>query len=137
LESTTIGWNPDKFVWGGGYLDAVEQTAQGIGVVGDWSTGNRTGGVTRGDRVFLLRQGTQERGIIAGGTVLKDISWDNGLLESPDAQGADESPWGVTSVGPIGSPPTSTNKYEESLAPGISSLKQCGAQLIRRGFQVE
>jgi hypothetical protein len=75
LESTTIGWNPDKFVWGGGYLDAVEQTAQGIGVVGDWSTGNRTGGVTRGDRVFLLRQGTQGRGIIASGTVLKDISW--------------------------------------------------------------
>ena len=55
-----VTWNPDKFVWGGGYLDAVEQTAQGIGVVGDWSTGNRTGGVTRGDRVFLLRQGTQE-----------------------------------------------------------------------------
>ena len=96
MESTTIGWNPDKFVWGGGYLDAVEQTAQGIGVVGDWSTGNRTGGVTRGDRVFLLRQGTQGRGIIASGTVLKDISWDNGLLESPDAQGADECPTGIT-----------------------------------------
>src|SRR5258708_13171797 len=41
-----VTWNPDKFVWGGGYLDAVEQTAQGIGVVGDWSTGNRTGGVS-------------------------------------------------------------------------------------------
>jgi hypothetical protein len=32
----------------------------------------------------------------------------------------------VTSVGPIGSPPTSTNKYEESLAPGICSLKRFG-----------
>jgi len=32
--------------------------------------------VTRGDRVFLLRQGTQGRGIIASGTVLKDISSD-------------------------------------------------------------
>src|SRR4029077_4691470 len=71
-----VTWNPDKFVWGGGYLDAVEQTAQGIGVVGDWSTGNRTGGGATGGRVLLLPLGTQGRGNIASGTVLKDTSSD-------------------------------------------------------------
>jgi hypothetical protein len=32
--------------------------------------------LSRGDRVFLLRQGTQGRGIIASGTILTDISSD-------------------------------------------------------------
>jgi hypothetical protein len=45
-----------------------------------------------------------------------DLARGSGLLESPDAQGADESARGITGVAPIGSPRTSTNKYEESLA---------------------
>jgi hypothetical protein len=55
-----LTWHPDKFWWGGGYFDAVEQTAQGVGVVGDWSTGNRTGGVSA--RVLACRSGTTSEG---------------------------------------------------------------------------
>jgi hypothetical protein len=39
----------------------------------DWSTGGRIGGVSSGDRVFMLRQGTQGRGIVASGTVVSEI----------------------------------------------------------------
>jgi hypothetical protein len=56
-----VTWNPDNTPWDG-YLEAVEQTAQGEDVFGGWSIGNRTGGVSRVDRVFMLRQGTQGRG---------------------------------------------------------------------------
>ncbi len=76
-----LTWNPQKYRWNDNeYLDFVERTAQGEGVVMEWSTGGRTGGVSSGDRVFMLRQGTQGRGIIASGTVVgemyQDQDWD-------------------------------------------------------------
>jgi hypothetical protein len=73
-----LTWNPDKFRWGDGYFDAVEQTAQGEAVLVGWSTGGRKGGVSKGDRVFMLRQGTQGRGIVASGTVVTEIYQDRG-----------------------------------------------------------
>jgi 5-methylcytosine-specific restriction protein A len=71
-----VTWNPDKGRWAerGEYQDAIERTARGEPAkVGDWATGNRIGGVFKGDRVFLLRQGDQGRGIIASGTVKRQI----------------------------------------------------------------
>jgi 5-methylcytosine-specific restriction enzyme A len=67
-----VTWNPDKGKWHerGEYQDAIERTARGEPAeVVDWSTGNRRRGVSTGDRVFLLRQGNQGRGIVASGTV--------------------------------------------------------------------
>jgi hypothetical protein len=47
----------------------IQQTARGRRARGDWSTGNRKGGIVPGvDRAFLLRQGPEPRGIIASGT---------------------------------------------------------------------
>jgi hypothetical protein len=76
-----LTWNPQKYRWNDNeYLDFVERTAQGEGVIIEWSTGGRTGGVSSGDRVFMLRQGTQGRGIVASGTVVREIhqapDWD-------------------------------------------------------------
>jgi len=76
-----LTWNPDKYQWDEAeYLDLVNQTARGEAVPGDWSTGGRLGGVFVGDRVFLLRQGTHGRGIVASGTVSSEIyqadDWD-------------------------------------------------------------
>ncbi|MGV0734347.1 hypothetical protein [Mycolicibacter sinensis] len=80
-RALVVTWNPDKFQWGDGYAEAVKATSRGRDVINDWSTGNRTGGVDRGDRVFLLRQGVQGgRGIIASGTILGSVTpaahWD-------------------------------------------------------------
>ena len=41
-------------------------------VVGAWSTGSRRQGMRQGDRVYLLRQGVEPRGIIASGRVAND-----------------------------------------------------------------
>ena len=76
-----LTWNPDRYHWNEGeYQELVERTARGEVVVASWSTGGRIGGVSSGDRVFMLRQGTQDRGIVASGTVLSEIyegqDWD-------------------------------------------------------------
>lgn len=77
-----LTWNPDRFHWDEGeYRDLVEQTAQGVLVPGDWSTGSRIGGVGDGDRFVLLRQGSHGRGIVGSGTVTSDVfqtdAWDD------------------------------------------------------------
>lgn len=76
MRAMLVTWNPDKWDWGSDYLDAVERTARGGIVSEPWSTGNRTGGVGRGDRAFLLRQGLHGRGIIGSGVLVSDIGPD-------------------------------------------------------------
>lgn len=68
-----VTWNPDQWDWGTDYRDAIERTAQGKRVPDNWSTGGRKSGVGPGDRVFLLRQGTKGRGIVASGKVRSEI----------------------------------------------------------------
>lgn len=68
-----VTWNPDQWDWGAAYLDAIDQTAKRVKVKDSWSTGGRKSGVGPGDRVFLLRQGTKGRGIVASGKVTSGI----------------------------------------------------------------
>jgi hypothetical protein len=69
-----LTWNPAKTPWDDDdYLDAIGQTTTGRSVESNWSTGNRADGVLDGDRVFLLRQGREGRGIIASGTASTEI----------------------------------------------------------------
>lgn len=68
-----VTWNPDQWDWGAAYLDAIDQTVKRVKVKDSWSTGVRKGGVSPGDRVFLLRQGTKGRGIVASGKVTSEI----------------------------------------------------------------
>ncbi|MFC8044627.1 protein NO VEIN domain-containing protein [Nocardia sp. NPDC057353] len=67
-----LTWNPAHSDWAS-YRDAIAETGAGRAVEDNWSTGGRTSGINVGDRVFMLRQGSAERGIIAAGTVLHEI----------------------------------------------------------------
>lgn len=74
LAGFLLTWNPGKWLWDPTDLaDAIDATSKGQIVEGPWSTGGRTGGMADGDRVFLLRQGTDGRGIVASGTVRSEI----------------------------------------------------------------
>lgn len=79
-----VTWNPDKWNpddWATQvYPDDVWQTKSGGLLRGQWSTGNRRGGIEPGDRIFLLRQGVEPRGVIGSGTaasrIFSDGQWD-------------------------------------------------------------
>lgn len=85
-EITILTWNPDRFDWGEEYIDAIDKTARGHRVDGDWSTGGRKSGLGPGDTAFLLRQGTQGRGIVARGEVTSEI-FQEPLFDNPDETG--------------------------------------------------
>lgn len=72
-------WNPEHWHWNERDEEAAA-TKLGRIVRGRWSTGSRRGGVEPGDRVFLLKQGDEPRGIMGSGTcasrVFQDEHWD-------------------------------------------------------------
>ena len=80
-----LTWNGAKWRW-----DELDETAVRVhmgGRVSDrWSCG-RTTSIGVGDRVFILKQGAEPRGIMASGwvntAVFQDLHWD----ESKGAQG--------------------------------------------------
>jgi hypothetical protein len=62
-----LTWNPQRWDFGSGeYGRFVEQTHRSppAQIRDNWSVGRRHG-VVVGERVFLLRQGTDRRGIVA------------------------------------------------------------------------
>ena len=73
-------WNPDNWDWYG-WDEAAGATEAGGIFRGRWSTGSRKGGVEPGDRVFLLKQGDEPRGIVGSGTcssrIFQDEHWDD------------------------------------------------------------
>ncbi|WP_137123347.1 protein NO VEIN domain-containing protein [Segeticoccus rhizosphaerae] len=100
LTNNPERWTPRTGVW----QKWVSATQRGRSVKESWSVGNRTRGIEPGDRVFLLLQGHDPRGLIGSGyatsTVFQDrhfdpdrgneithyilIEWDH-LLEHGDA----------------------------------------------------
>lgn len=78
--------NPDKYDFYA--LDAWEaQAAIALGqeAPGRWSVANRVQGISPGDRVYLLKQGREPRGIVASGTVTSEIYTDDHF--DPDVSG--------------------------------------------------
>src|SRR5262249_38819312 len=74
-EATTmptflLTWNPARWPWSN-LAEASQQTADDTPYASRWSTGN-TKKIARGDRVFLLKQGEEPRGIIAAGWVTSE-----------------------------------------------------------------
>jgi 5-methylcytosine-specific restriction protein A len=65
-----LTWNPENWLWTD-LAAAAEQTAAGSPFSTRWSTGN-TKRIGPGDRVFLLKQGAQPRGIMAAGDVTSE-----------------------------------------------------------------
>jgi len=81
VSSFIFTWNPDEWDWWASDLQhCLDETAAKRTVPGNWSTGSRTRGISSGDRVFLLRQGSSNRGIIAAGTlhdgIFQEAHWD-------------------------------------------------------------
>ena len=73
-----LTWNPTRWQWTS-LLDDVKRVAESGGIDDRWSSGN-TKRINPGDRLFLLRQGLEPRGIMGSGhaasTVYQGASWD-------------------------------------------------------------
>jgi 5-methylcytosine-specific restriction protein A len=65
MATYLLTWNPQKWPWRDLQEDIDELTRKGS-VTFRWSCGNSKR-IVKGDRVFLLRQGEEPRGIIASG----------------------------------------------------------------------
>ena len=85
-NAVLLTMNPDRYDFYA--LDALEaQAAIALGHTpsGQWSVANRVQGISPGDRVYLLKQGQEPRGIVASGTVTSDIfpddHWDPDVPE--------------------------------------------------------
>ena len=78
MATYLLTWNPQRWVWAD-LPGIAHKTATGDTVTVRWSTGN-TRRVNPGDRLFLLRQGEEPRGIVAAGVavsgVIKNPHWD-------------------------------------------------------------
>lgn len=76
MATFLLTWNPKRSDVN---PDDLAITASGGVAHGQWSTGSRSGGIDPGDRVFLVRQGTQ-RGVVGAGIatsrVFLDHHWD-------------------------------------------------------------
>jgi len=67
MHTYLITWNPKRFVWN---LKRDLRTIRTKGFLdGSWSCGN-TKSIEQGDRVYLLRQGIEPRGIMGSGVAL-------------------------------------------------------------------
>lgn len=76
VASFLLTWNPERWPWDERSLRRdVESTAAGRRVKGRWSVGGRRGGISPGDRAYLLRQ-QSERGLVASGVFASDVFWD-------------------------------------------------------------
>ena len=97
MATFIVTWNPDRWWWDPRERAAdIKRTASGRVAKGGWTTGSRKGGITPGDRVFLLRQGPEPRGIVASGTFTSAVFTVDHWDETPgkDANATDIS-WDV------------------------------------------
>lgn len=81
MRAFLLTYNPAKWPWDLDDLaEEIEATALGHPVLGRWSTGSTWRKIAPGDRAFLLRQGSEPRGIFASGTfetsVFESEHWD-------------------------------------------------------------
>lgn len=81
MRTFLLTYNPERWQMADGeWLDDVEAARAGASVFGRWSTGSRTD-LDIGDRVYLLRQGPEPRGIVASGWTTSegyaDVHWDD------------------------------------------------------------
>jgi len=74
MRTFLLTWNPGRWPWDN-LATVCQKTAEGAPYESDWSTGNSKK-IARGDRVFLLKQGEEPRGIIAAGWVTSEEVYD-------------------------------------------------------------
>ncbi|HEX8161906.1 MAG TPA: hypothetical protein VF538_08545 [Pyrinomonadaceae bacterium] len=77
MATYLLTWNPVKWEWVD-LRDCMGEVARTGFYSSDWSSGNNKS-VVKGDRVFLLRQGLEPRGICGSGFadsgVYEDVHW--------------------------------------------------------------
>ncbi len=74
MATYLLTWNPAKWEWKD-YDDRLREVAERGSFTFPWDTGaNRR--VRAGDRVFLLRQGLEPRGIVGSGHAVSDVYQD-------------------------------------------------------------
>jgi hypothetical protein len=71
MTTFILTWNPSRSNWID--RDQLAQDTVTAPVDSDWSTGNRTHGITPGDRAFMLKLGGDPRGIVASGRFTSDV----------------------------------------------------------------
>lgn len=81
MAAFILNWNPSKWdIPEEEVLEAIATTTKGGEFHGQWSVGARKGGIVRGDQAYLLRQGPNERGLVASGyftgEIFDDEHWD-------------------------------------------------------------
>jgi 5-methylcytosine-specific restriction enzyme A len=70
METFLLTWNPKKWPWDD--LDADYEQVRKCGFLDERWTCGRSKRLRADDRVFLLRQGEEPRGILASGFVTSD-----------------------------------------------------------------
>lgn len=71
MSTYLLTWNPWQWNWKAGEYEAlVRTTSPSRPTMVRWSCGNR-GRIEKGDRVFLLRQGSESPGMISAGVVTR------------------------------------------------------------------
>lgn len=84
MATYLLTWNPDKFAWDQLNSEAV-RFARGEVVESDWSCGN-TKSIPVDARIFMLRQGSRGRGIVASGWTVRGtfqaLHWDPELARA-------------------------------------------------------
>jgi len=69
MSAYLLTWNPRRYQWNE-FAVLARDCEQGKHVKNDWSCGNNKS-IRRGERVFLLRQGSESPGIVGSGWVTK------------------------------------------------------------------
>jgi 5-methylcytosine-specific restriction protein A len=71
MAAHLLTWNPEKWSWPSFELD-LERSRSGRRCVMSWSTGG-VRSIHEGDRLFLLRQSAEPRGILAAGFAVSEV----------------------------------------------------------------
>ena len=83
MENYLLSWNPKKWGWSD-YKDVIADINSFGFATYSWSCGNRKN-INVGDRIFLIRQGIEPRGIIGSGwaatTPKEKPHWDQELAQ--------------------------------------------------------
>ena len=70
-----MAWNPNRYKWNelnGGFADIKSRVEQVGKAFETWSTGVNIS-IKEGDRIFLIRLGDKQRGIVASGFAATDV----------------------------------------------------------------
>ena len=83
MDTYLLTWNPKRWDWESMEEDILDLKSNGF-FDGTWSTGV-TKRIQNGDRIFLIRLGTEPRGIVASGYAIsngyQEVHWDPDHLE--------------------------------------------------------